>query len=320
MSPRKLIGAAALLALIPSWLGLLGGWSWLLDLLSHFRWQYLLASVVALGWAAWSRQRVVAAAALLTLLLNGALIGRLALHPDVDAGKLAADFSLRVVSLNVLMVNRDKQAALDYLMASDADVITLLEVDQRWVDAMAPLQQKYPYWIAQPRPDNFGIAMYSRVRWEQAQVLHFGLPSIEATMTHQGRRLVVIGTHPMSPGGAALARLRDEQLQWMARHVSQLHDPVLLVGDLNATPWSAGMRIITSGELGLRSLVPAWQPTWNTHWPVAVPIDHALASAPLVITQRAVGPDVGSDHRPIAVTVGWEVDTPATGYQAVSGL
>ena len=34
-----------LLALIPSWLGLLGQWHWGLDLLSHFRWQYLVV-----GW------------------------------------------------------------------------------------------------------------------------------------------------------------------------------------------------------------------------------------------------------------------------------
>jgi endonuclease/exonuclease/phosphatase (EEP) superfamily protein YafD len=139
-------------------------------------------------------------------------------------------------------------------------------------------------------------------------------------MTYQGRRMVIIATHPMSPGGPARADMRDSQLQLLADHVSKLQDPVLLVGDLNTTPWSAAMRIITSGKLSFRSLEPPWQPTWQMLSPVAVPIDHALASAPLVITRRSVGPDVGSDHRPIDVTVGWAGEVPAAGYQAISGL
>jgi endonuclease/exonuclease/phosphatase (EEP) superfamily protein YafD len=139
-------------------------------------------------------------------------------------------------------------------------------------------------------------------------------------MTHQGRSLFIIGTHPVSPGGRARAIARDVQLQRLAEHVKQLQDPVLLVGDLNATPWSAGMRIITSGKLGFRSLDPPWTPTWHKLSVVGVPIDHALASAPLVITRRSVGPDVGSDHRPIDVTVGWAGDAPPAGYPVVSGL
>ncbi len=147
--------------------------------------------------------------------------------------------------------------------------------------------------------------MFSRIPWEQAQVLQLGLPSIEARMAQQGRRFIIIGTHPMSPGGRGRSMQRDLQLRQLAAHVEQLQEPVLLIGDLNATPWSAGMRLITSGKLGFRSLDPPWAPTWRARWPIAVPIDHALVAAPLVITRRAVGPEVGSDHRPIDVTVGW---------------
>jgi endonuclease/exonuclease/phosphatase (EEP) superfamily protein YafD len=305
MSLKKSLSIAALLALLPSWIGLFGGWNWLLDLLSHFRWQYLFVSLLVAAWALVQKQRLLLVLATLTLLLNGVLVGRLAVHPEVRADEVAGDFSLHVVSLNVLMSNQDKQAALDYLLACDADVITLLEVDQHWVDAMEPLRKQYPYRIVHPRPDNFGIAMFSRVPWEQPEVLHLGLPSIQVQLQHQGHRLVIIGTHPMSPGGVGRSMKRDSQLRQLAAHVEQLQQPVLLVGDLNATPWSAGMRIITSGKLGFRSLAAPWVPTWRARWPVAVPIDHALATAPLVITRRSVGPDVGSDHRPIDVTVGW---------------
>jgi endonuclease/exonuclease/phosphatase (EEP) superfamily protein YafD len=46
-------------------------------------------------------------------------------------------------------------------------------------------------------------------------------------------------------------------------------------------------------------------PTWSANTPFAIPIDHVLATSPLVITSRSVGPDVGSDHRPLDFVVGW---------------
>jgi endonuclease/exonuclease/phosphatase (EEP) superfamily protein YafD len=132
-----------------------------------------------------------------------------------------------------------------------------------------------------------------------------GLPSIEARLDFHGREVVIIATHPVPPYGRAYADFRDTQLAALADHVQQTGDAVLLVGDLNATPWSAAMRIATRGNLGFRSLAAPWTPTWRARSLFAIPIDHALCTAPLVITRREVGPDVGSDHRPIVLDVGW---------------
>jgi endonuclease/exonuclease/phosphatase (EEP) superfamily protein YafD len=215
---------------------------------------------------------------------------------------------MRVVAYNVLTSNPDKQRTLDYLLATDADVIGLVEVDRTWLAAMAPLQAKYPHQFAEPRPDNFGVALFSRIPLERAELLWLGepqLPSIEASLWHQGRNLSFIVTHPMPPIGARNAAWRDGQLARLADHVSRLRMPALVVGDLNATPWSAGMRILMSTGLGFRSVSPAWTPTWRATSLFAIPIDHALGTAPLVITHRSVGPDLGSDHRPLDFTVGW---------------
>lgn len=302
------LGILALLALLPSWLGLFGSWYWALDLCAHFRWQYLIVGVVIVAWSVWRRRRRIAAFAVLTLLLNLLLIGRLALHAEVDRATLAQDFNLRVVSLNVLTSNPNTQVVLDYLLKSDADVIALIETDQKWLDALAPLQAKYPHHILHPRPDNFGIALFSRLPLQQAGILNLGksgLPSIEARLDFHGREVRIIATHPVPPYGRAYAGFRDTQLAALAGHVRQAGEAVLLVGDLNATPWSSGMRIATGGNLGFRSLAAPWTPTWRARSIFAIPIDHALCTAPLVITRRAVGPDVGSDHRPIVLNVGW---------------
>jgi endonuclease/exonuclease/phosphatase (EEP) superfamily protein YafD len=304
---KRIMLAMALLVLLPSWLGLLGGWHWFLDLLAHFRWQYLGLSALVVAWAIWRRRRMVMVLAVLTLLLNGTLIGRLAWHPGVD-DRVAADFSLRVMSFNLLTSNPEKQRVLDYLLAADVEVVCLLEFDRQWQSALAPLEAKYPYRIADPRPDNFGIAVYSRIPWEQAGVLDLGdpgLPSIEVALQRQGRELVIIATHPVPPVGQRNAAWRDGQLARLAQHVSQLRKPALVVGDLNATPWSAGLRVVTASGLGFRSLQPPWRPTWRNGSVFAIPIDHALGTAPLVMTGRTIGPDLGSDHRPLVVAIGW---------------
>ncbi|HTQ37331.1 MAG TPA: endonuclease/exonuclease/phosphatase family protein [Steroidobacteraceae bacterium] len=307
----RLAAWLAVLLLLPSWLGLAGGWSWLLDLCANFRWQYLIGSAAIAAWALWRRRWPVAAAAALTLLLNAALIGRLAWHPEVGRAGLQPDFILRVISLNVLTPNTHKRAVLDYLTAADADVILLTEVDRRWLNALQPLQAKYPYRVEHPGFGNAGIALLSRVPWQTAGILRAGptgLPSIEAGMSYRGRSFVLIGTHPLSPLSPRRAALRNRQLAWLAGHVMQLGQPALLTGDFNATPWSAGLRLATGGNLGFRSLQAPWRPTWEARSVLAIPIDQVLCTAPLVIVRRSVGPDVGSDHRPLEYSVGWGME------------
>jgi endonuclease/exonuclease/phosphatase (EEP) superfamily protein YafD len=296
-------------ALLPSWLGLLGGWSWILDLFAHFRWQYLFVSVIVLGIATWRRARWIIAAAGLTLLLNGLLIGAQAWRWQLQGGSPAAGSGpgLSVVALNVLRINSRKQDVLAYLRAADADVIVLLEVDQSWMQALQPLQASHPHQLARLRNDNFGIALFSRIALADSgtpALGEAGLPSIVATLRYQERELVLIGTHPPPPVGARLSGLRDQQLRALAARVEAESRPVLLVGDLNATPWSHGVRRLTSGRLAFRGSRP-WVPTWRAGSVLAVPIDHALCTAPLVITAHEVGPDVGSDHRPVAIRIGW---------------
>ena len=139
----SIVRMVLLVPIVCSWMGLFGGWHWFLHLFSHFRWQYLLASVVAVAWAAWRRQRKVLVLAVITLLLNTVLIGQLAWHPRMSRDAVSDDFRLRVLSLNVLTSNTRTQAVLDQVLASDADVVFLMEVNQRSIAALAGLKEKY---------------------------------------------------------------------------------------------------------------------------------------------------------------------------------
>ncbi len=73
----------------------------------------------------------------------------------------------------------------------------------------------------------------------------------------------------------------------------------------NAWPWSAAFRRLTAaGNLDNSLTGHRLQPSWPDGWgPLMIPIDHALHGDDLVAVDRSTGPSLGSDHRPILVTV-----------------
>jgi endonuclease/exonuclease/phosphatase (EEP) superfamily protein YafD len=306
--PGGFVDVLLLLALAGTWLGLLGRFHWALDLFSHFRWQYFLICVVGIAWSlALKRPRWIQALCLVSLLVNAA-----ALYVAKGDSALATSNGphLRVVSLNVEAGNPDKAQVLEYLRATDADVFFLMEVDSEWAAALAELATTHPHKLLRPQEDNFGLAFFSRVPLQSLEVIHtseLGSPSIRARLTHARRELAILGVHPPPPIGQQLSQIRDNQLVDTAATVASLDVPVLVVGDLNATPWSHGLQLLRDGTtLDHRSPDPAWTPTWNVALVFAIPIDHALVTPPLVVQRRQIGPDVGSDHRPQVLDIGWQ--------------
>jgi len=312
-----LADVAVAAGLCATWFGLAGGLVWFLDLFSHFRFQLLAFSIVGLAWFLWRGLRTSAAFALITMVVNAALLsGVFSAHARTPAS-VSPGFQLRVLSINVHTSNRAHGKVIDFIRQEDADAVLLLEIDRKWEEALSPLKDSYPFSIVEPRSDNFGIAFFSKSA-AHTEVLMFanpadefsiGVPVLVALMPHQGRTVRLVGAHPLPPIGGRNSRWRDDELSKLATIARRSAEPVLLLGDLNATPWSAGMRALTGGSgLLLPSARFTWQPSWMADTPLAIPIDHALATAPLVVLRREIGPDVGSDHRPIIAEVGWAAE------------
>ncbi|WP_170266504.1 endonuclease/exonuclease/phosphatase family protein [Brevifollis gellanilyticus] len=305
-----------LLALSGSWLGVFGHWHWALDVFAHFRWQYLIFCWIAVGWSLWRRRKYVAWISGATLALNAAMIGSLLFTLPSPTGTEVPDFKLRVVSLNVLTENRRHQDVLDFLRKADADVIFLMEIDHVWAEAMKPLEQSHPHHQVYPREDNFGVAFYSRLPLKDVHVTHrfeHGLnldsdppPTIEARLSIGARELVMYGVHTLPPGGAMQWRSRNFLLEDIGLQAAALKEPVLVFGDLNATPWCEGMRcLLRAGRLGFHMTTPPWAPTWRVTSPFAIPIDHALCTPPLAIQRREISGNLGSDHRAQILDIRW---------------
>ena len=285
--------------------GSCGAWHWAFDLCSHFRWYYFVAATL-FGILIWRKRRRAAMAALgVTLLWNGGLLAPYYLpSSQPDIAKDGATVSL--ISLNVYTGNTDKQAVIDYLRERSADLVVVMEVDERWEQALAELHDHYPHQFIQSRPDNFGIGLLSREPLAQSQFVNAGgthLPTIVARVEREARAFVLVATHPLPPIGASNTRERNAQLRAVADIVKASSLPCVVAGDFNATPWSSAFRDLTARS-GLRdsALGRGVQGSWNAKSPlIRIPIDHVLVPASVRVFRRVVGPNVGSDHFPVEI-------------------
>ncbi len=215
---------------------------------------------------------------------------------------------LRLVSLNVLTSNSRADLVLDFLRRTEADVILLMEVNDRWLADLAAWQTNYPYQLKEAREDNFGIAIFSRIPLTNTSVLELGeaeIPTLTAEIELGGQKIFLLGTHPLPPGSAENSRLRNEQLEKIATTVRSQSLPAIVIGDLNCTPWSPYFsRLLATGGLKNTSqglgVFNSWPATLAI---VGIPIDHCLVSRSIRVIQKELGPHVGSDHLPVIVNL-----------------
>ena len=226
--------------------------------------------------------------------------------------------SSRALLLNLNTENRSYGKVLEFIRALQPDFMVLQEVNRAWAEQLGELQGDYAFSRACAREDNFGIAMFSRVPFEHAEVRYIGqadVPSIVVRFVLGGQPLTVIATHPLPPSSRAYASYRNEQLRELGVLVASLSDQVMVLGDLNTTSWSPFFRDLIR-KTGLRDSRKGHgiQPTWPAGLPIlSVPIDHCLVSEGIIVHNRWVGRDVGSDHYPVVVEFSIEPDVVDTG-------
>ncbi len=311
LSARGLAEAAALLAAAGSLGSLatgvasrLGGPFWL-ELGAHLRLQQALGLAVAgaLALAVGRRRLGIAGLAL-------AVAVAATLAPELPVGAAAAPPGaprLRLLVANVKTDNRDPRPLLRLAAEADPDVVALVEIDERWAGAVDAALGSYPHRLAVPRPDNFGVGVWSKRPLDGARVVDFGagVPSIVAAVGAGERALTLVATHPLPPVSEAYARDRDLHLRALAAVAPGLGPATLVAGDLNATPWSPVLGELLDAGLADGRRGFGLQPTWPAAlpWPLRIPIDHTLHGPGVVVVARRVGPDVGSDHLPLILDV-----------------
>jgi len=217
---------------------------------------------------------------------------------------------LRILVINVLIKNRQGARLRQLVQATQPDVLLALEPDAWWAQALKPLQASYPYRVELPRPDAYGLLLYSRLPLAATQVqdlLQRGVPSVRTRLRlPSGRQVDFFGIHPTPPipdnypDGVGL---RGMALGKVADLVRTNTLPTIVAGDFNDVSWSGTIHQLTraaplhdvSRGRGLYNTFDAR--SHLARWP----LDHFFVSSQWrVITLKRL-PDVGSDHFPLYI-------------------
>jgi endonuclease/exonuclease/phosphatase (EEP) superfamily protein YafD len=305
-----MIGAAATVACTvvcaATVLGFCGRFGWLFDLFSHFRVQYFLALALATALLLISRQRKAAVCCGLFAIINLVVVLPLYLGHTVEAGE--HESMLRAMLINVETESGDPILVARTLSEMDPQIVVLEEINSRWLIDLEEALRAFPHSCVRPREDNFGIGLFSKFPLGNARIVAIGeakVPSILADVRIGTTTLRVMATHPLPPTGARYSRWRNSQLDKIPDYLPNDGSSILLLGDLNVSPWSHHFKQLLA-RTGLRdsSKGRGVQPTWPVGSPLlSIPIDHCLHSREVVILRKQIGPNVGSDHYPVIVDI-----------------
>ena len=303
LSPSALLTTATAIICTCTAVGFGGRLWWIFELASHFRVQYfffLLASTFIL--LMWSRQREAILAGVFALINLSLIIPFYVTAPTVYAGGRMH----RALLFNVNSSNRAHEEVRKFIHSMEPDFMVVVEANQTWVNELRKTEENFPFSRSIPRGDGFGLALFSRIPFENVEIQSIGkpeVPSLIARFTIDGQPLTVIGIHLQSPTGHARAEYRNHQLAELAKVVSSQKGLVMVLGDLNTTSWSPFFRDLLR-KTRLRDSRKGFgvQPTWPTTFPpLWISIDHCLVSSRVVVHDRRIGSSLGSDHYPVIV-------------------
>ncbi|AFU69471.1 exonuclease/endonuclease/phosphatase superfamily protein [Psychroflexus torquis ATCC 700755] len=275
---------------------------WLFDILSNFKLQYLIISVLLLIISSLTLQHKVLAIGfiVISILWNCYYIVPYYLTPP----KLISKSNFKISSLNLLSSNTKINLVKSYIEKEDPDILVLMEFTPEWESLIMPIQKNYPYKKFVARADNFGIALLSKFEMNSS-IDYFELnnkPSIRAELKIENECFTLIATHPMPPMSQSAFENRNKQLLNIVDKRSNFSENLIVVGDFNTSSFSNHFRALVEGNLKDSRIGFGLLPTWPASFGVLqTTLDHCLVSKNLIVLDRSVGENIGSDHLPISI-------------------
>lgn len=276
------------------------GQLWLFDLFAHFRLHYIIIFAVFGLWLFCKRAWALGLLMLSLIAFNASIL----LHWHERLVKPMAEASapsLKIVAANIFGAPMSPETLRHYLATGGFDIIMLTEYSVHWDAYFNEWSLPYPYILKHPQPDNFGVAIYSRWPLTDAVLaswhIPLPMPGIIATAQTPLGPIRVIAAHPPPPVMPGFGKWRNGVITQISAIMKDSDIPVLVAGDLNATPWSYPLNELLKmpGVIG-----GSYYGTWPSAIPqLGLPIDHIIVKGPLAFAHYGTGPATGSDHLPL---------------------
>ena len=225
--------------------------------------------------------------------------------------ELQPECQISLIVSNVLTPNTQYHLLLQQIRKHQPDLILTLESDAHWEQALSVLEDDYPYRVAVPLDNLYGMHLYSRLALKDIDVkfiLSDEIPSIHATVilrSGQPVQLYCLHPKPPSPTEAKDSTLRDAELLIVGDQIKDLDESCIVMGDLNDVAWSRTTRLFQriSGLLDPR-VGRHFVNTFHADYPLLRwSLDHVFHSTDFALVQMQRLPHIGSDHFPVYVVL-----------------
>ena len=225
--------------------------------------------------------------------------------------ELQPERQISLIVSNVLTPNTQYHLLLQQIRQHQPDLILTLESDAHWQQALNVLEDDYPYRVAVPLDNLYGMHLYSRLALKDIEVkfiLSDEIPSIHATVilrSGQPVQLYCLHPKPPSPTEAKDSTLRDAELLIVGDQIKDLDESCIVMGDLNDVAWSRTTRLFQriSGLLDPR-VGRHFVNTFHADYPLLRwSLDHVFHSTDFALVQMQRLAHIGSDHFPVYVVL-----------------
>jgi len=213
--------------------------------------------------------------------------------------------NFKIISINIFSQNNEYQHLENYINQETADVIVLQELTPDWQKNIEFIRKKYPYYKEEPRMNNFGIAVYSKIPFDTIITRNYideMHPSLLGEIKINNKPVSILMTHPVPPlPNQARFERRNKQYKLMKEEIDDLtNQNIILIGDINSTVYSPNFKLLQSDKLKDARSGFGLQNSWNALIPILrTNIDQCWVSKNIKVTNFYRGENIQSDHFPI---------------------
>jgi endonuclease/exonuclease/phosphatase (EEP) superfamily protein YafD len=170
--------------------------------------------------------------------------------PEADRSFRDQPADVSIMVANVLMTNRETAEFLEIVHEASPDILVTLEPDKWWMEKLAVLHSDYPYRVAYPASNTYGMALYSKLPLPQQKIYFLNqdsVPSIFATIRLRGgNTFKMMALHPVAPVPSGhptnVGSLDEEALKLAGNMLAKENLPTVLAGDFNDVGWSHNLK------------------------------------------------------------------------------
>ncbi|MEB3218815.1 MAG: endonuclease/exonuclease/phosphatase family protein [Nostocales cyanobacterium 94392] len=296
-------------------------WKYPIELLTHFRFQYFILSLIIAGILfvlnirRYFKNNIFLFCALMLVAFNAMEVIPWYLPHSQQFAYDVSVLPTRLLQFNINIQNNHYQEIIDTARYESPQIALFLEIDQKAFNELND-------GLKDILPNNFrspvgGLALFTNLPLKNARAEDFNTNNYNliATLLIDGEPVEFIGTHPSVPVKPSTFRKRNLQLAALSDYITKIKAPLIVAGDFNVTPWSPYYkRFVTKTNLHNTRLGNGILPSWirrasYLHYPkwlvfimekyFSIPIDHCFVSKHFQVAIVDIGNNSNSDHSPV---------------------